>query len=230
MNNNLILGDGLLGKELRKQTGWAYISRKKDGINFCDLYSYAHLLYDFDVIINTIACTKTYSTDKQCHWDTNFVAVCDLVDFLNKKEKKIVQISTDYVYSGSNYDATEEDVPVHCKTFYGYTKLLGESYVQARARDYLIIRTSFKPYPFPYQKAITCQTGNFDFVDTISSFIIDLIERGASGVYNVGTDKKTILDLARTTGSPIPSSEMIHPEMPLDISMNIKKMRKFLYD
>ena len=26
----LILGDGLLGSELHKQTGWDYISRKKD--------------------------------------------------------------------------------------------------------------------------------------------------------------------------------------------------------
>jgi hypothetical protein len=26
----LILGDGLLGKELVKQTGWPFVSRKKD--------------------------------------------------------------------------------------------------------------------------------------------------------------------------------------------------------
>ena len=29
----LILGDGLLAKELIKQTGWDYISRKKDGFD-----------------------------------------------------------------------------------------------------------------------------------------------------------------------------------------------------
>ena len=28
----VILGDGLLGSELVKQTNWDYISRKKDGI------------------------------------------------------------------------------------------------------------------------------------------------------------------------------------------------------
>ena len=30
----LILGDGLLGSELRKLTGWDYVSRKNDGIDF----------------------------------------------------------------------------------------------------------------------------------------------------------------------------------------------------
>jgi hypothetical protein len=32
--NILILGDGLLGSELIKQTGWDYISRKKNGFDF----------------------------------------------------------------------------------------------------------------------------------------------------------------------------------------------------
>ena len=32
--NRLILGDGLLGSEIVKQTGWDYASRKKDGIDF----------------------------------------------------------------------------------------------------------------------------------------------------------------------------------------------------
>ncbi len=34
MKSRLILGDGWLGTELVKQTGWDYISRKKDGIDF----------------------------------------------------------------------------------------------------------------------------------------------------------------------------------------------------
>ena len=32
----LILGDGLLGSEIGKQTEWDYISRKKDGIDVLD--------------------------------------------------------------------------------------------------------------------------------------------------------------------------------------------------
>ena len=37
MSRKLILGYGLLGSELYKQTGWDYISRKKDGIDFTNI-------------------------------------------------------------------------------------------------------------------------------------------------------------------------------------------------
>ena len=32
--NPIILGDGLLGSELSKQSGWYYISRKSSGFDF----------------------------------------------------------------------------------------------------------------------------------------------------------------------------------------------------
>ena len=40
MSNKLILGDGLLGSELVKQTKWDCISRIKDNIDFDDINSY----------------------------------------------------------------------------------------------------------------------------------------------------------------------------------------------
>ena len=64
MKNKLILGDGLLGTELKKQTGWDYISRKKDGIDFTDFLSYRELIKDYDEIVNCIAYTNTYDSDK----------------------------------------------------------------------------------------------------------------------------------------------------------------------
>ena len=39
----LVLGDGLLGSEIVKQTEWDYISRKKDGFDITDMETY-HLL------------------------------------------------------------------------------------------------------------------------------------------------------------------------------------------
>ena len=63
----LVLGDGLLGKELVNQTGWEFISRKKDGFDITDLNTFNLMLetYDgvaqmcnFDVIINCIGAIK----------------------------------------------------------------------------------------------------------------------------------------------------------------------------
>ena len=33
-NKILVLGDGLLGSEMVKQSGWDYVSRKKDNISY----------------------------------------------------------------------------------------------------------------------------------------------------------------------------------------------------
>ena len=55
--NRLILGDGLLGSELVKQSGWDYISRKNNDIDFTNIKTYEHMLSDCDEVINCIAYT-----------------------------------------------------------------------------------------------------------------------------------------------------------------------------
>lgn len=227
MKTYLILGDGLLGKELHKQTGWDFISRNSSGLDFdTDFQKYCLKIDEYDVIINCIAFTKTYSEDKETHWALNFKRVCDLTDFCFSRKKKLIHISTDYVYSNSIEKASEEDVPVHCRNWYGYTKLLGDGYVQLRSWRYLLIRTSFKPNPFPYPKAIITQVGNFDYVDIIAEKIIKLIRTGKDGVFNIGTEEKTIYELAKETNPEVLMSfDTIHETMPLNISMNCDKSK-----
>jgi dTDP-4-dehydrorhamnose reductase len=139
----------------------------------------------------------------------------------------MIQISTDYVYANSVKNASEEDVPANCNNWYTYSKLLGDAYVQFMAKDYLLLRCLFKPRPYPYPKA-TIQTGNFDYVDTISKLIISLIENNASGVYNVGTERKTMQELALQTRDVDLWDKNPEETMPLDVSMNIDKMNNFL--
>ena len=226
---NLVLGYGKLGKEIVAQTGWDYISRSKDGFDFAVLNSYYYYLDNHDTVINCIAHTNTYSDERQKHLDINFKAVCDLVDYCNITGKKFVHISSDYVYSGSVAHARESDVPVHNRCWYTYSKLLADGYIEARCNNYLIIRTSFKPRPFPYPKAITTQWGNFDYVNTISSLIIELINTDAAGIVNVGTKLKDIYTLAvQTRPDVVPSHEYLNPEMPTDISMDVSKMKDLL--
>jgi len=226
---NLILGYGKLGKEIVQQTGWDYISRSRDGFDFCDVNSYMDLLDRHNVIINCIAYTNTYSDERKKHLNINFDAVCDLTDYCNYSGKKLVHISSDYVYSGSVHNASENDVPVHNRTWYAYSKLLADGYIEARSNNYLIIRTSFKPKPFPYEFAITTQWGNFDYTDAIASLIVELININATGIINVGTKLKDIYTLAiQTRPDVVPSHEYLNPEMPTDISMDVSKMRKYL--
>lgn len=225
----LILGDGLLGSELVKQTGWDYISRKKDGIDFIDIQTYKHFLSDYDEVINCIAYTDTYGENREKHWDINYKAVANLVDICNGYEKKLIHISTDYLYTHSKEEASEEDVPVHCGTWYGYTKLLADGYVQLKSNDYLIVRGTHKKKPFIYDNACVNQIGNFDYADKISDILISLIENDVTGVYNIGTELKSIYDLAKYTKADVtPINKKFNALMPTDVSMNVTKLNNKL--
>tara|TARA_B100000287_G_scaffold165740_2_gene156305 strand:- start:3485 stop:4168 length:684 start_codon:yes stop_codon:yes gene_type:complete len=226
--SKLILGDGLLGSELVRQTGWDYISRKKDGIDFTDYDTYKKLLKPYDEIINCIAHTDTYDKSKEKHWNINYRAVSDLVDICNHWNQKLIHISTDYVYSNSKSDASEDDVPVHCRNWYGYTKLLSDGYIQLKSNNYLLIRTSFKKEPFEYPEGWMIK-GNFDYTSKISQLIIKLIDSNFDGIYNVGTKTKTLYELGKKTNPNIkPTYDYIDETVPEDISMNLKKLKSVL--
>ena len=226
--SKIILGDGLLGTELVKQTGWDYISRKKDGIDFRDIDSYKDHLFGYDEIINCIACTNTYDENKEENWNTNYKGVVDLVDYLTGKDMKLVYFSTDYIYANSKKNASEDDVPVHIGNWYGYSKVISEPYIELRLDKYLILRATHKPRPFIFDKALISQVGNFDYIDTNAKIYIDLIEGDAQGIYNVGTELKTMYDLARKSRDDVvPTNEKFKDTMPLDVSMDLKKLKKF---
>ena len=225
--NVVILGDGLLGGEIKKQTKWNVLSRKLTSFDVNDLDSSFSGLDKIDIIINCIANTDTYSDDKKTHWDINYAFVNDLIKYCNSNVIKLVHISTDYVYTGSINNASEEDVPVHCNNWYGYTKLLGDGLVQLQSNDCLLIRCTHKPNPFPYDEAWIDQVGNFDYVNIISDLIIKLVNSGVSGLYNVGTETKTMYEMASKTKSV---SNIITPShVPKNHSMDITKLKNVLY-
>lgn len=219
----LILGDGLLGSEIQKQTGWNWISRKKDGIEFCNIETYKEFLKDCDTIINCIAYTDTYSDDKTKHYEINYKAVVELERYCRYNNKKLVHISTDYVYAGSIRFAKETDLPIPSPNWYTYTKLLADEYIQLKNEKYLICRCSFKPTPFPYETAWEDQIGNFDYANIIAELIIKCIQKEANGIYNIGTGLKSIYDLALQT-NPNVKKGYAPKHVPKNITMNLDKL------
>ena len=199
--NVLVLGDGLLGSEIIKQTKWDYLSQEEDGIDVVErpweLWEKIDDI-DPDVVLNCIGYTNTYDPDREQHWKVNFEFVANLVNFCGTRDIPLVHISTDYIYANSRGGFAENDIPVHQETWYSYCKLLADGYVQT-SDDYLLIRCSFKPTPFPYEKAYGNVVGTFDYVDVIASQIIELIKEGRHGVWNVGTKSKTMVELAQRT-------------------------------
>jgi len=226
----LVLGSGLLGTKIISLTGWKYINRSEDNFNFLESNSYYPLLLKHkpEEVINCIAYTKTLDDlNSDLHWNTNYVGVIDLVDMCNALDIKLTHISTDYVYANSKPHATEENIPVHYDNWYTYTKLLADAYIQAKCEKYLILRSSFKPNPFPHKEAWIDLIGNFDYVDVIAKLMIKVIKKDAIGIYNIGTELKTIYDMAKETNpNVLPIQKDYRFIDSNDISMDITKMKE----
>ena len=74
------------------------------------------------------------------------------------------------------------------------------------------------------------QVGNFDYVDVISKIIVSMIEKDLNGVYNVGTEIKTMYELALKTKPDIEKMYILPmKEMPQNIAFNIDKLKEVLW-
>ncbi len=63
-------------------------------------------------------------------------------------------------------------------------------------------------------------------MDTIATLIIDCINKDLSGVYNVGTDVKTMFDLANETN--VVESSFTPSHVPNNLSMDLTKLKSSL--
>ena len=223
----LVLGKGKLGGEIVKQTGWDYLSRAEHEITIDNFDEWKGRMDGYDVVVNCIANTDTYSDNKEKHWKANYELVTFLAEYCDDNRKKLVHISTDYLYQNSVDEANEEDEPLFEHTWYMFTKLLADEYLKEHAKNYLICRLSHKPYPFPYDSAWDDVITNADYTPVISGLVIELIKNGAEGLYNVGTERKTIYELAQRTNKNV-KKIVSPPHVPKNISMNVSKMENFL--
>ena len=69
----LVLGNGKLGQEIINQTGWDFLSRKKDNIDVSKFNDWVWRLQGYDVILNCIANTNTYSDNYESIIESNGV-------------------------------------------------------------------------------------------------------------------------------------------------------------
>ena len=218
----LILGDGLLGSELHKLTKWDLASRKLSNLDIDNLSKLKDLVSGYNIIVNCIANTDSYSDDKDKHLNTNFRFAVNLSNICNNLNIKLIHISTEFVYANNIQPPTEEDLPLPDKSWYAYSKLLADEYISLTNNNFLICRLLHKPNPFPYDDVWDVITSG-DTVDKISSLIVQLIKEGATGIFNVGTGRKKLSNIA-------PGKKVIPKpnHVPFDTSMNLSKLNLFL--
>lgn len=142
-------------------------------------------------------------------WRINVEGTNNVVEACKKDRKKIVYISTDFVFDGTNPPAggySEEDVP-HPTNWYGKTKFEGEKIIENSSLPYIIARIAY-PYraAFSIKKdfvraiverfkvgkqvlAVTDHIMTPTFIDDIAGALEVLIKQNATGIYHVvGSD------------------------------------------
>lgn len=143
MKNILVTGGyGQLGQELSKILPSALYTSSED-LDITDVHS----LYDFvnnnnvETIINCAAYTAVDNaeSDRSYAMQINSVGVKNLASV----GKKLIHISTDYVFDGQSGVPYREIDKANPLSVYGVTKLCGEQYVLQSKTPGIVIRTSW---------------------------------------------------------------------------------------
>ena len=151
----------------------------------------------------------------------------------NKKDIKLVFISSDAVYSSTkgNYKENDRLSPYN---IYGWTKVEGEKIVK-KLKDYMIIRTRFydkKKIPFKYS-ATNIYTSSLE-VSKLVKYISMLIKKKFQGIINVGgkkiSDYKKYKKYKKNL-KPCDKSKVFNEldfKIATDASLNTSKLKNFL--
>lgn len=144
-----VLGNGQLGLELYED-----LKNKYDVtlfsfpfFNICNNVQLCEAIKNNDIIIN---CTANINVDKieeeqkDDSFNVNYLAVKNLAIYCNYFKKKLVHISTDYVYGSNDYsEILSEDYQCKPINQYGLDKFYGETAIKnENLESFLILRVS----------------------------------------------------------------------------------------
>jgi len=101
--------------------------------------------HQFDAVINCAAYTAVDKAEDEFENANavNHLGVQYIVENCEQKNIRLIHISTDYVFDGSNNVAYKETDPVSPIGVYGKTKRLGEEVILNSSLNAIIIRTSW---------------------------------------------------------------------------------------
>lgn len=152
MTTILITGSrGQLGNEMqiaaKSFPDFNYIFTDIDELDICDKAALEFFIAEnkVNVIVNCAAYTAVDKAedDVQNCYKINADAVKNIAEVAQANNIKVVHVSTDYVFDGTNYLPYTEDQPVCPTSVYGKSKLAGEQALIDICTNNIIIRTSW---------------------------------------------------------------------------------------
>ncbi len=121
--------------------------RDVDTLDITDLNSVLELFNSekYDAVINCAAYTNVNGceSERDLAFKVNAIGPRNLAIASERIGAKLVQISTDYVFSGDGNSPYVEWDLCNPQSAYGKSKLLGENYVREHSSKYFIVRTAW---------------------------------------------------------------------------------------
>lgn len=151
---------------------------------------------DISLILHAAAFTSPPQVDKDPlkGVDANIIGTANVVRLCMQHDIRLVYISTDYVFKGDKGNYKEDD-PVFPVNKYAWSKLGGECAVRLYDNS-LIIRTTFGPNKFPFEKAFADQWTSRLCVRDMAAKIAAVVEKDINGTLHVGGPRRTVLEYA----------------------------------
>ena len=185
-----------------------------------------------DLIIHAAAFTSPPQIDKDplTAIEINIVGTSNIVKLCIEFDVRLIYICTDYVFKGDkgNY---KEDEPVYPVNKYAWSKLGGECAVRLYDKS-LIIRTTFGPNVFPYEKAFVDQWTSREAVSVIAGKISKLVDKDITGVIHVGGKRKTVMQFAKKLDETKEIGSLsindVNFDVPVDTSLNCDKYNELI--
>ena len=185
---------------------------------------------DFDYVIHSGGLSSPMVRHKKYPTDSiqkNIIGTANVAVICEKYNKKMIYISTNYVYPGIEGNYTEES---ELKPFnnYGWSKLGGECAVH-HYDNALILRVCMNAVPFPHERAFTDVISSHMYADEAAGVTLKLLDE--VGIINVGGKAQSVYDFVvehEPNVGKISVNEVIDVEVNTNSSMNIKKMEKLL--
>ena len=228
-------GSGLLGTEVKELIPSAYFPTHKE-FDVTDYNKMSEYLKEkeIDTVVHAAAFTSPPLIDKNPleAINTNIIGTSNLVKLCSEKELKLVYISTDYVFKGDKGNYKEED-NLNPVNKYAWSKLGGECAVKMHNNS-LIIRTSFGPTEFPFEKAFIDQWTSRESVSEIAKKIVKVLNENIWGTIHLGGNRRTVFEYAKELGSSKEIGELsindVSFNVPIDTSLDCKKYSELMGD
>lgn len=171
--------DGQLAREIKELVGLHkssnyFVFRNRADLDICNYDSVFEYIVenDIDIVINCAAYNNVDLAEDNIHIarSVNSNAILNLVNALKEVNGKLIHISTDYVFDGTNSKPYIETDTVNPLSAYGKTKSEGENIIFNSTVDAIVIRTSwlFSAYGDNFLKKILKIANKNDKISVIS--------------------------------------------------------------